>query len=145
MPGGCDFATVGGVEKGRLYELTAEAANLTIDFAINLPDTVVHRRLYSQLLSSGTSPESNYRAAQRARSTADFVAKLKIVEEEADESMGWLEKLRHAGLSVSKQAEADRLYGMFDEIVSMTVSSIKTTRARQIPPRPKRPRSSHRS
>jgi four helix bundle protein len=110
------------------------AADLTIDFAIGLPDTPVHRHLYEQLLSSGTSPESNYRAARRARSTADFIAKLKIVEEEADESMGWLQKLRRAGPSAQKRGEADRLYEMFDEIVALTVASIKTARIRLLPP-----------
>ena len=132
------------MEKGRLYEVTEAAANLTIDFATDLPNTAVHRQLYEQLLASGTSPESNYRAARRARSTADFIAKLKIVEEEADESMGWLSKLRRAGLSAQKRAEADRLYGMFDEIVAMTVASIKTARNRLTPPRPGR-RAAHRS
>ena len=80
--------------------------------------------------------EANYRAARRARSIADFIAKLKIVEEEADQSMSWIQKLRRAGLPASKRAEADRLYRMFDEIVSMTVASIKTARLRQMPPGP---------
>ncbi len=87
------------MENGRLSELTDNAAALTISFVEALPHSLVYFKLGGQLLDSGTSTAANYRAAQRARSPADFVAKLKIVEEEADESMLWVDKLRKAGLS----------------------------------------------
>ena len=58
----------------------------------------VGRRLGDQLLRSGTSVAANYRAACRARSKADFISKLGIVEEEADESALWMELLTESGL-----------------------------------------------
>ena len=72
---------------GRLLELTEAAGTLTITFVEALLKSMVFQELGGQLLSSGTSVEANYRAARRARSSAEFIAKLKIVEEEADESM----------------------------------------------------------
>jgi len=80
------------------------------------------------LLRSGTSVGANYRAACRGRSTADVLAKLGIVEEEADESVYWMELLLDAAV-----VPADRLTGLkkeANEIVAMTVASIKTLRAR---------------
>jgi four helix bundle protein len=79
-----------------------------------------------QLLRSATSVGANYRAACRARSNADMIAKLGIVEEEADETLYWLELLIEAGLmSESRLAE---LMQETDEIVAMTVASIRTLR-----------------
>lgn len=81
-----------------------------------------------QLVRSGTSVGANYRAACRARSTKDFIAKLKLVEEECDETMYWLELLVDAKLvkaSVLKDLEREA-----GEILAMIVSSIKTTRSR---------------
>lgn len=82
-----------------------------------------------QLLRSGTSVAANYRAACRARSQADFVNKLGIVEEEADETQFWLEMLAEAEL-VKPEAVAT-LARECDELVAITVSSIKTARAKQ--------------
>jgi four helix bundle protein len=63
-----------------------------------LPDTVQGRTVGGQLVRSGTSVGSNYRAACRGRSKAEFIAKLGIVEEEADESAYWLELIIEGGL-----------------------------------------------
>lgn len=82
-----------------------------------------------QLLRSGTSVGANYRAACRARSTADFISKMGIVEEEADESIFWMELL------IDSKLDAKEL--LFDlmkeagEIVSIIVSSIKTARRKK--------------
>ena len=118
----------------RLLELTAAAGALTVTFVEALPKSMVFQEFGGQLLSSGTSAEANYRAAKRARSSAEFVAKLKIVEEEADESMLWIDRLRIAKLPDSMIADAERLRDMFDQIVAMTVESIKTTKARHLTP-----------
>ncbi len=80
-----------------------------------------------QLLRSGTSIGANYRAACRAKSTADYINKLKIVEEEADETIYWLELLVEA--KIIPEANLADLISEVDEIVAMTVSSIKTTRS----------------
>jgi four helix bundle protein len=80
-------------------------------------------------LRAGTSVGANYRAACRAKSTADFVHKLKIVEEECDESLYWMELLVE-----SKCLPLSRLAALMqegDEILSIIVAAIRTTRARR--------------
>src|SRR5438045_9148521 len=63
-----------------------------------LPKTTAGRALASQIVRSGASVAANYRAACRAKSTADFIAKMGIVEEEADETLFWLELLEESQL-----------------------------------------------
>ena len=82
-----------------------------------------------QILRSATSIGANYRAACRAKSLADMINKLKIVEEEADESLYWLELLGESGIVQLDQLSA--LSKECDELVAMTVASLKTLRARQ--------------
>ena len=82
-----------------------------------------------QLIRSATSVGSNYRAACRARSPAEFVAKMGIVEEEADESLYWMELLVQSEL-VDEHRLAD-LMKETNELVSITVASIKTARKRK--------------
>ena len=77
-----------------------------------------------QLLRSSTSVAMNYRAACRARSQAEFIAKMGIVEEEADESHGWIEFITDAGLISRKRVES--LLKEADELTAITVASIKT-------------------
>ncbi len=91
-----------------------------------LPRTRSAEVIGRQLLRCATSVGANYRAARRARSDADFIAKLKIVEEEADESVYWLELLSENGLVVG-----ERVAGLVAEgnaLVAITVASIKTMR-----------------
>jgi four helix bundle protein len=80
-----------------------------------------------QLLRCATSVGANYRAACRARSSADFIAKLCIVEEEADEAIYWMELLIESGI-VPKGKIAD-LVNEGNEILAMIVSSIRTAKA----------------
>ena len=63
-----------------------------------LPKTTAGRALASQIVRSGTSVAANYRAACRAKSPADFIAKMAIVEEETDETLFWLELLEESQL-----------------------------------------------
>jgi four helix bundle protein len=84
-----------------------------------------------QLLRSGTSIGANYRAACRGVSRADVISKMGDVEEEADESLYWLELLVDAGIVPAKRLQ--QLIKEIDEILAMTVSSIKTLRARANP------------
>ena len=79
-----------------------------------------------RLLRSATSVGANYRAACRARSTAEFCAKMGIVEEEADESAYWFELLME-GEIVKREVLAD-LHAEANEIVAMVVASIRTAR-----------------
>jgi four helix bundle protein len=94
-----------------------------------LPNTRAANVIGHQLLRSGTSVGANYRAACRGRSTAEFVAKLGIVEEEADECGYWLELLVDSGLMT--QAQLSELMQEADELVAITVASIKTARQRR--------------
>ena len=126
------------MKDGPLFEFTNEASDLTIRFVQALPDTLVHRRIAGQLLDSGTSQAANYSAARRARSPADFVAKMKIVKEEADESLHWLGKLQKAGIPPIQYPDLIRLRELFNQIVPLAVASIKTTRARHLDRRRRR-------
>jgi four helix bundle protein len=91
-----------------------------------LPKTTTGRALASQIVRSGTSVAANYRAACRARSTADFIAKMGIVEEEADETLFWLELLEESGLVPAAKLTA--IKREVDELIAITVASIKTAR-----------------
>ena len=89
-----------------------------------LPQTRTADVISKQLLRSATSVAANYRAACRAKSAVDLIAKLAIVEEEADETLYWLELLVESGLMT-----ADKLKSLMQEsteILAMTVASIKT-------------------
>jgi four helix bundle protein len=77
-----------------------------------------------QLIRSETSIGANYRAACRAKSSADMINKMKVVEEESDETEYWLELLVEAELV--PQGQIADIYKETDEILAMTVSSIKT-------------------
>jgi four helix bundle protein len=81
-----------------------------------------------QLLRSANSVGANYRSACRAKSAADMLARLALVEEEADETAHWLEVLRDA--KSIPPAAADPLINEANEIVAMTVASIRTLRSR---------------
>jgi four helix bundle protein len=81
-----------------------------------------------QLTKAGTSVGANYRAACRARSNADFIAKMSIVEEEADETIYWMELLADAGLL--KKAAIEPLLQEARELLAITVASINTARGR---------------
>ena len=72
---------------------------------------------------------ANYRAACRAKSPADFISKMGIVEEEADETIYWMELLILSGLV--QKSDITGLLDEADQILAMTVSSIKTARLRK--------------
>jgi four helix bundle protein len=93
----------------------------------SLPNTRAGRVVGDQLLRAGTSVGANYRAAARGRSRADFIAKMGIVEEECDESLYWMELLIEDGLV--DEERLDDLMAEGEEILAMTVSSIRTARA----------------
>jgi len=106
---------------------------------IKLVETLQRNRtaevLGRQLLRAGTSVGANYRAACRGKSASDVVAKLSIVEEEADESIYWIELLVEAG--VVAPSSVDTLKKEANELLAMTVASIKTLRSRFVNPKSK--------
>lgn len=95
----------------------------------NLPNSRSANAIANQLVRSGTSIGANYRAACRAKSTPDMINKMKIVEEESDETAYWLELLVEA--EIVSQSQIAEIYKETNEILAMTVSSIKTLRARK--------------
>jgi four helix bundle protein len=91
-----------------------------------LPETKTSRTISGQILRSASSIGANYRAACRSKSRKDFINKLKIVEEETDETLYWLELLDE-----SKQVKPERLKSLRvegDELLSIFVASIKTAK-----------------
>jgi four helix bundle protein len=97
-----------------------------IRLAESLPNTPVAQTIGCQLIRAQTSVGANYRAAIRSRSRADFVSKMGIVEEECDEAVYWIEVLLELGLIAEKRTK--ELLREANEIVAVTVSSIKTAR-----------------
>ncbi|MBZ5647718.1 MAG: four helix bundle protein [Acidobacteriia bacterium] len=106
----------------------------TRDFALRimrlcnaLPRTAEGGVIKKQLLRSGTSIGANYSAARRGRSHADFVAKLGIALEEADETVYWLELIVHSGMM-----PAPRIQPVLDEanqLVAIIVASLRTAKS----------------
>jgi four helix bundle protein len=110
--------------KDRTKRLALGVIELVEELPRNRTADVIGR----QLIRSGTSIGANYRSACRGRSTADVIAKLRIVEEEADESIYWTELLTESRLVSA--AEVSKLLQETDEVIAMTVASIKTLQKR---------------
>ena len=79
-----------------------------------------------QLLRAATSVGANYRAAIRGRSRADFISRMGIVEEEPDEALYWLDVL--VELTIISEKRVEQLRAEANEIIAITVSSIRTPR-----------------
>jgi four helix bundle protein len=110
---------------------TAELKARTKEFALRvirlvdaLPNTVKGRAIANQVMRSATSVAANYRAACRARSRAEFIAKIGVVEEEADETAFWLELIIDSGIRTEKQIRP--LLGEAGELVAIMASSRKS-------------------
>ncbi len=105
----------------------------TFDFGIRgvrlveaLPKLMSAQTIGKQLVRAATSVGANYRAAVRGRSRADFLSRMGIVEEECDESLHWIDVLIELGFVSGKRVE--QLRKEANEIIAITVSSIKTAR-----------------
>jgi four helix bundle protein len=109
-----------------LHERTRRFALRIVGLFRCLPKTEESRIIGRQILRSGTSIGANYRAAARARSRAEFVAKLGIVLEEADETVFWLELMRDAAIFPERKIED--LVTEANELVSIFVTSIRTAK-----------------
>ena len=118
--------TTGSMSDPDLKKRTKAFALWILKLVDALPKTTAGRALSSQIVRSGTSIGANYRAACRAKSTADFIAKMAIVEEEADETLFWLELLEESELLPAAKLTAIKQEA--DELIAITVTSIKTAR-----------------
>lgn len=90
------------MNKEELLQRTKSSALRVMKLVNSLPNNLSGRTIGSQLIRFGTSVAANYRAACRGRSKAEFIAKLSIVEEEADESVFWMELIIESNLLTKK-------------------------------------------
>ena len=109
-----------------LKKRTKQFALRILKLVAALPNNVQGRAIGSQLVRAGTAVAANYRAACRGRSKAEFIAKLGIVVEECDESVGWLELI--AELELSTGAELGWLQGESQELLAIFAASQKTAK-----------------
>ncbi len=114
-----------------LKSRTTAFALRVIRLAGALPRSQAAQVIGRQMLRAGTSVGANYRAACRARSRADFAAKMGIVEEEADEALYWLELLVQSGLV--KLGRVEELMKEANEIVAIVTASRKTAQGKNAP------------
>jgi four helix bundle protein len=116
----------------RAIELQKRVLRFTVNVARlcdALPPAVSARRIATQLIDSSSSSYGNYRSACRARSRAEFIAKLGVVIEELDESEGWLIVLRemeHVGEAVVRPLIVET-----GELLSIFVASVLTAKSRR--------------
>jgi four helix bundle protein len=113
-----------------LIDRTKKFALRIIKLVGALPRTIEGRSIAGQLMRSGTSVAANYRAACRARSKAEFIAKLGTVEEEADESAFWLELIIDSSLIDERKVRP--LLSEASELVAIMASSKKTATKSQV-------------
>jgi four helix bundle protein len=101
---------------------------MVIDLVEKLPDSISGRVVANQIVRSGTSVGANYRAVCRARSDREFVSKMNIVLEEADETLFWIE------IIIAKQwignSELELVWKEGNELTAIFVSSLKTVNAK---------------
>src|SRR5437870_6803748 len=121
-----ECGTTGSMSDPDLKKRTKAFALRILKLVDALPKTTAGRTLSSQIVRSATSVAANYRAACRAKSIADFIAKMGIVEEEADETLFWLELLEESKLVPAAKLTAIKQEA--NELIAITVASIKTAR-----------------
>lgn len=112
------------MDKEDLKKRTKQYALRIIKLVEALPKTIVGRTIGNQLIRCGTSVGANYRAVCRARSNAEFIAKLGVVVEEADESAFWLELIIEAELLEANLVKP--LLIETNEIISIMIASRKS-------------------
>ena len=92
----------------------------------SMPQTISSMAIARQIIRSGTSPSANYRAACIAKSEKDFLNKLKMVEEELDETLHWLMLIEECGILPSERMQD--IMNECTELLKITVKSITSTR-----------------
>lgn len=110
---------------------TKQFALRIIRMVRSLPKTKEADVIGKQLLRCGTSVAANYRAACRARSQADFISKVIIVEEESDESAFWMELIIDA--EILKKNLVEELLKEANELTAIFTASGKTARSNKNP------------
>ncbi len=108
---------------------TKEFAKTIIKLCRKLPNTREGKLIGDQMFRSGTSVAANYRTACRGRSKAEFISKLAIVEEEADETLFWLELIQE--MDILNEPLIESLMKECDELIAIIVTSIKTVKKKR--------------
>ncbi|MGI8907662.1 MAG: four helix bundle protein [Candidatus Sumerlaeaceae bacterium] len=121
------------MEAENLKKRTKQFALRVIRLVEALPQTRSAEIIGRQVLRCGTSVGANYRASCRAKSQADFIAKMAIVEEEGDECLYWMELLEESEI-VAEHLLRD-LKKEANELIAITVASIRTAKQRKDAPR----------
>jgi four helix bundle protein len=117
------------MNEAQMKDRTKKFAKEIIELCRKMPNNREGRLIGNQIFRSGTSVAANYRASCRAKSTADFISKLAIVEEEADETLFWLEIIYE--MKTLDPDCVDSLMKENNEIIAIIVASIKTARKRE--------------
>jgi four helix bundle protein len=121
-----EFEMIPGTGAERMKERTKQFAIRVIRLCRTLPRSSESTIISRQLMRSATSVRANYRAVCRARSTPDFVSKLGVVLEEADESLFWIDLLADTGV-VSKD-KVGSIRSEANELVAIFVASLRTAK-----------------
>src|SRR6218665_1244191 len=115
------------MDKQDLKQRTKQFAVNTIRFVNSLPKSKSNDVVSYQVLKSATSVAANYRASLRGRSSAEFISKLNIVLEEADESMFWFEIIEETNEKLDKDI-LKSLHKESNELTAIFTTSLKTAR-----------------
>lgn len=116
------------MNKAELQERMTSLAVRIVKMVDAMPNTISGNAIARQIVRSGTSPSANYRAACLAKSDKDFINKMKMVEEELDETCHWLEVIMR-----SEMLSQDRLQSLHQEtteLLNIIAKSIITMRSR---------------
>lgn len=119
------------MDKEELKTRTKKFAVRVFKFLLSVEKCKEMDVITRQLLRSASSVAANYRATCRGKSNADFLNKLKVVDEEADESLYWLELIDELNINCDK-IELQSLMKEANELVSIFSASIKTLKSKNI-------------
>ena len=116
------------MDKSELQERMTSFAVRIVKMVDAMPSTVSGMAIARQIVRSGTSPSANYRAACLAKSDRDFINKLKMVEEELDETCHWLDIIMRS--QMMKESRLQPLHQECSELLNIIAKSIVTTKTR---------------
>lgn len=114
--------------KDELRERMTDFAVRIVKMVDSLPPSIAGNAIARQIVRSGTSPSANYRAACLAKSDKDFINKLKVVEEELDETTHWLDIIMRS--QMLKESRLQPLHQECCELLNIIAKSIVTTKTR---------------
>ena len=116
------------MNKDELRERMTDFAVRIVRMVDSMPSTVAGLAIARQIVRSGTSPSANYRAACLAKSDKDFINKLKMVEEELDETCHWLDIIIRS--QMMKESRLKPLHQECSELLNIIAKSVVTTKTR---------------